>query len=345
MDTYPQNKAHTFTNVMPHSIYLPPVYKIGLSSIEFSNDFYTISPSVEHALEVYDFLAEREQRIIAGRTITTYGQLYKVNIVPGFYKSCQAFIDHINDALRKCGIKRLRERKPVFYYDKIRKRCHFKIEQFPYLQFRLRGELVHILGCGSHDINLQYTCIGADKKAIFYTYTGKKEKSTIDSTVETSTGSSVETNSGSTADIDKRSTTETNTGSVTEIVTDVTTEKRFFEHPEAIPSTAKVDGYFPFVMNLFLVDTLIIYCSLVHPYINGKNYSSELTSIALSLSGSRTEGGGRIIKRFNEPVMHELSTHNFNTISIAIRDIHGKNINFLSGHVKLLLKFEKQQTR
>ena len=81
MDTYPQNKAHTFTNVMPHSIYLPPVYKIGLSSIEFSNDFYTISHSVEHSLEVYDFLAEREQRIVAGKAITTYGQFYKVNII------------------------------------------------------------------------------------------------------------------------------------------------------------------------------------------------------------------------------------------------------------------------
>ena len=116
-------------------------------------------------------------------------------------------------------------------------------------------------------------------------------------------------------------------------------EKRFFRNQTQEWVSDSVDGGLcPYVANLNVKNTMLVYISCIKDQIFGSTFTNLLRTIPLS-----DKENARIVHSFDSRIYLPLKSDNLSSITVTIRDFNAQKLNFLSDNIYLLLHIRPQE--
>lgn len=116
-------------------------------------------------------------------------------------------------------------------------------------------------------------------------------------------------------------------------------KKRYFRNQTVEWTSDSIDGgVCPYVANLNVRNTMLVYCDVLKDSIFGSQFTNLLRTIPFS--GQENE---RIVQSFQNPIYLPLKSDVMSSINIKIRDFNSQKIDFLTDNIYLLLHLRPQK--
>lgn len=321
LQEYPSNKGSSFTNRLVTPQVLPDHSYVGLEEISYINTFYTISRDNNY-LAIYDMLYEHPPNSKENpNDFVTYGSFYFAPLKLGIYKNLQDLCDMVNEALRNSKCPQLQGRT-IFTYDPVKLKFTYDITGL-WLSLWLYGDLINILGVEKKIASEnEYTVIGHDKLKPTYEYI----------TNPPSPPEEPPKNTNSPFRYTEKKKIQSFQISEPEVTI------RHFQHPDEVwkSDSKEPKRTFSCVAQLCSVNSFCVFTDIIQSQVTGDVYSDALRFISIN---STDQLGASVVTHFSKPFYYKCNKRFIDTISIEIRDIAGRPINFLQGHVRIKLHF------
>ena len=161
LDTYPQNKCHDFTNVLPAEIRLNSrSYECALTQISYTSYFYNVEKTCSLAIFDWLYFWKKDKR---------WGKLYDVPLSEGLYKDPEVLCSHLNELIANANIGQLKS-KNIISYHPFKKKFSVDIDGL-WLSLIFHNKLIDLMGFeATHYIKNQWCVIGRPKSGQSYIY-------------------------------------------------------------------------------------------------------------------------------------------------------------------------------
>ena len=166
IETFKDNSASQFTNIMPHQLELNDgTWSVAVSEVSYTSSFYNVTESCGFA--IFDFEFHWTEKDL-------YGSIHDCLIPAGYYDDPVVLCKLLNDLVDNLKIKKL-ENKKLFTYDKHPKKFTLHVEDNMYICLIVKGQLIDILGLETrHYSKYQVAFIGKSKDKHYFVKNGKK---------------------------------------------------------------------------------------------------------------------------------------------------------------------------
>ena len=300
MDIYAENRPSKFTNKLPSPQSYPAGTTCGLQEIEFIHSWYNITLKANN-ISIFDFFHEFKPGSPQNPLPSNYsrwGKFYYCPMKEGYYETFEDLCKMVNDSIKNSGVGQVAQ-KDIFTYDPISMKFSFNVEDL-YITLFLRGDILNYLGMETTQATLQqYVLLGKPKtKSGTYDYLVPKDP---------------------------------NNPQGPQVI-----ETRHFMHPARSWDTSdKASDQAPFVAQITLLTSLVIYVDVIESQITGDTYSDALRIVAIN----KRPPGTNTILQFHKPYYLRLNKLYIPSISVEIRSLAGDLIDFKVGRTRLKLKF------
>ena len=335
MDLFPDNTPSSFTNQLKVAQKLPEVAYCALEEISYVNTFYTITKDND-SLTIFDMLYEHGPRTEKNKSDhSTYGTFFFAPLRIGIYKTLPDLCSMLNQAITDSGCPQVQGRT-IFSYDPVSLKFSYDIENM-YLSLFIKGNLINILGIKKKQASdNEYTVIGYPKQGPTYDYTTfpPKPNPNKQTTYDLSSSMAWECSCPSSTrpqpyawgdwEIDKPQ-----------------TFKRHFQNPQTQwPSDLEaMKGTFEMVAQLSFRNSIVIYVNIIQSQLTGDSYSEALRIVPIKATTDQSEC---ITTYFNKPYYLRTSKRFISSITVQIRDLANRPVEFLQGVVRLKLRFTEK---
>ena len=300
MDIYAENRPSKFTNKLPCPQSYPAGTTCGLQEIEFIHSWYNITSKANN-ISIFDFFHEFKPGTPQNplpSSHSVYGKFYYCPMKEGYYETFEDLCKMLNNSIKNSGVDQVAQ-KDIFTYDPISMKFSFNVEGL-YITLFLRGDILNYLGMETSQATLQQYVLLGKPKTISGTYECYVPKDPNDPQ-----GPQVK-------------------------------ETRHFIHPSKTWNTSdKASDQAPFVAQITLLTSLVIYVDVIESQITGDTYSDALRIVAIN----KRPPGTNTIMQFDKPYYLRLNKLYIPSISVEIRSLAGDLIDFKVGRTRLKLKF------
>ena len=116
---------------------------------------------------------------------------------------------------------------------------------------------------------------------------------------------------------------------------------RHFRNPAVLweSDTEVMKNQFEFVAQLTLVNSMVLYINCIDSQVTGDSFSDSLRIIAIK---GNEKPGASIVTHFTKPYFLRVNKRYIPTITIQIKDLAGRPIDFKQGVVRVKLRFTTQ---
>ena len=302
LDLHPENRGCLFTNQLPNAQLLPPNTYVGLEGISYINTFYNVKKKYA-SLTIFDMLKEYPPHSARNsHDYPIYGKFYPIHLKEGIYHTITELCKMLNECLRESLCPYFSEKKePTFTYNPVTMRFSYDLEGF-WGSIWFRGDLLNLMGIETKQSNMnEYVIIGKSKNSDTYEY----PRSLLTPRKK---------------EVEK-----------TEMVT-----RHFAVAAMWTADSSEEKGTFEYIAQLKVVNSMVLYTNIIDSQITGDVYSQVLRIVPIKASNPV---GASIVTHFTKPYYMKCNRRYISSITIEIKDLAGREIEFLQGIVRVKLRF------